>query len=141
MVYTDITRKALKLAYERHAGQVDKGGVPYIFHPIHLAEQMETAGEVCVALLHDIVEDTDTTLEEIFREFPYEVYHSVDLLTRKEGVIYRDYIERLKEDYTARKVKIADLKHNMDLTRLPVVTEKDIERQKYYEKFLKILES
>ena len=73
MVYSELTKKAMNIAYDAHHGQYDKGGVPFIFHPIHLAEQMETEEECIVALLHDVVEDSDVTFEELEKEFSNEV--------------------------------------------------------------------
>ena len=73
MVYTELTKKAMLIAYNAHHGQFDKGGYPYINHPIHLAEQMENEIECCVALLHDVVEDTDVTFDDLEKEFPSEV--------------------------------------------------------------------
>lgn len=141
MIYTELTKKALILAYREHDGQVDKAGVPYIYHPIHVAEQMETEREVCVALLHDILEDTAIVPEELRQMgFPDEYVDDIKYLTRAPGETYAEYIQLLADKPVPRKVKIADLKHNIDLTRLPKVTEQDIKRKKRYEKFLKILE-
>ena len=80
MVYTPLTIKAMKLAYNAHEGQFDQSGVPYIFHPVHLAEQMEDEVSTCVALLHDILEDTDFTVQDLEKEFPKEVVQAVILL-------------------------------------------------------------
>ena len=112
---------------------MDKSGVPYVFHPIHLAEQMETEEEICTALLHDVVEDTKWTLAELEAEgFPASVLDAVRLLTREKDVSYMAYIERLSGNRIARKVKLADLEHNSDLTRLLEVTERDLRRQEKY---------
>lgn len=118
MIYTDLTERAMCLAYRAHAGQVDKTGVPYIFHPYHLAEQMTTEAAVCVALLHDVVEDSDVTIEDIAAAFPAEVTEAVQLLTHEEGVPYLDYIRALRTNPLARTVKCADLAHNSDESRL-----------------------
>jgi len=119
MVYTPLTNKAMRIAYEAHHGQLDANGVPYIFHPIHLAEQMDDEISCCVALLHDVVEDTAVTLDTLRREFPGEVVAAVALLThdRKGGVSYFDYVRAIKDDPVAKKVKLADLSHNADQTR------------------------
>lgn len=112
---------------------MDKSGVPYVFHPIHLAEQMETEEEICTALLHDVVEDTKWTLKELEAEgFPTSVLEAVRLLNREKDVPYMAYIERLSGNQIARKVKLADLEHNSDLTRLIEVTERDLRRQEKY---------
>lgn len=131
--YTALTRKAMRICYAAHEGQVDKSGVPYVFHPLHLAEQMETEEEICTALLHDVVEDTKWTLAELEAEgFPASVLDAVRLLTREKDVSYMAYIERLSGNQIARKVKLADLEHNSDLTRLIEVTERDLRRQEKY---------
>ena len=118
MIYTALTNRAMRIAYEAHAGQVDKCGTPYVFHPYHLAEQMPDEVTTCVALLHDVVEDTAITLDELEREFPPEVTEPLRLLTHDPAVPYRDYIDALVVDPVARTVKRADLAHNLDETRL-----------------------
>ena len=117
MIYTPLTGKAMKLAYKAHHGQFDYNGIPYIFHPIHLAEQMDDEISCCVALLHDVVEDTDITMEELSREFPPEVIDAVKLLTHDDATPYYDYIRAIKENPTARKIKLADIAHNSDQSR------------------------
>ena len=118
MIYTELTIKAMNLAYNAHHGQFDKGGVPYIFHPIHLAEEMDDEVSTCVALLHDTVEDTNVTLEELAQSFPREIVEAVDLLTHREGVEYFDYVRAIKNNPVAVKVKLADLRHNGDPKRI-----------------------
>ena len=118
MIYTELTIRAMNLAYAAHHGQLDKGGVPYIFHPIHLAEGMDDEISTCVALLHDTVEDTDVTLEQLAKEFPREIVEAVDLLTHAEDVEYFDYIRAIKSNPVAVKVKLADLAHNGDPKRI-----------------------
>jgi len=117
MVYTPLTKKAMCLAYEAHHGQVDKVGVPYIFHPMHLAEQMDDEVSCCAALLHDVVEDTPVTLEALAEVFPAEVVRIVSLLTHEKGQDYLEYVRALKDDPIARRIKLADLAHNSDQTR------------------------
>ena len=117
MIYTPMTKKALCLAYKAHQGQLDKSGLPYIHHPLHLAEQMYDEISCTVALLHDIVEDTSVTLEDLAREFPPEVVEAVDLLTHKPGVDYFDYVRAIRNNHTAFMVKLADLAHNSDASR------------------------
>ena len=118
MIYTALTIRAMNLAYSAHHGQYDKGGVPYIFHPIHLAEQMDDEVSTCVALLHDTVEDTDVTLEQLALEFPKEVVDAVALLTHGEDVEYFDYIRAIRKNPVAVRVKLADLAHNGDPMRI-----------------------
>lgn len=102
----------MKLAYAAHHGQADKGGVPYIFHPMHLAEQMEDEISCAAALLHDVVEDTPITIEELEEQFPPEVTEVLRLLTHPKGEPYMDYVRRLAPHPVARKIKLADLAHN-----------------------------
>ena len=118
MIYTELTIKAMNLAYHAHHGQFDKGGVPYIFHPIHLAEEMDDEISTCVALLHDTVEDTAVTLEDLSKEFPAEVVNAIRLLTHSEDVDYFDYVRAIKQNPIAVKVKLADLAHNGDPKRI-----------------------
>lgn len=141
MIYSTLTKKALSLAFLAHSAQVDKAGLPYILHPLHLAEQMDDEISTTVALLHDVVEDTDYTLE-ILEDlgFPPFVLQPLALLTHTHGTPYMDYIRKLSHDPVARRVKLADLRHNSDLTRLDVVTDKDRARVKKYKKAIRILE-
>lgn len=118
MIYTQLTKRAMRIAYDAHHGQIDKGGDPYIFHPFHLAEQMEDEASTCVALLHDVIEDTAVTLEELEREFPREITDALRLLTHEEGSPYLDYVSAIKQNRIAKAVKLADLAHNSDETRL-----------------------
>ena len=118
MIYTELTRKAMVIAYNAHHGQVDHSGVPYIFHPLHLAEEMTDEYTTCAALLHDVVEDTSVTLEELAEVFPREVMDAVVLLTHEKGAPYFDYVRRIRDNPIARAVKLADLRHNTDRTRL-----------------------
>ena len=140
MIYTEMTNKAMVLAYEAHQGQYDKSGLPYVFHPLHLAEQMDTEEAVTAALLHDVAEDTDYTLEDLrSMGFPDTVTDALALLTHDPSVPYMEYVARLKSNPIARSVKLADLTHNSDLSRFPVVTEKDLERVEKYRKAIKLL--
>ena len=140
MIYTKLTKLAMKVAFEAHKEQVDKSGLPYIYHPIHLAMQMDDEYSICVALLHDTVEDTDLTFEKITDYgFPIEVIDALKLLTHDDQIPYMEYVARIKQNPIARKVKLADLKHNSDLTRLDVVDEKAIKRVKKYENAIQFL--
>ena len=142
MIYTPKTIQALKLAYEKHQGQFDKSGIPYIFHPYHLAEQMDTEDACIVALLHDIIEDTDTTFEDLEKyNFGENVIESLKLLTHDKKIDYYEYINNLSSNTLAVKVKLADLKHNSDTSRLPKITPKDILRNKKYKKCIDFLEN
>lgn len=139
MIYTNQTKKAMIIAYNAHHGQVDKSGIPYIYHPIHLAEQMQTEEECIVALLHDTVEDTNVTFETLEKEFSKEVIEALKLLTHDKSADYMDYVKNLKNNPIAKKVKLADLYHNSDITRMENPTQKDIERKEKYHKAISIL--
>ena len=140
MIYTDLTRKAMMIAYRAHHGQLDHGGVPYIFHPLHLAEQMEDEATTCAALLHDVVEDTSVTLEELAVHFPSEVVDAVALLTHSSDMPYLEYVRQIKDNPIARAVKLADLRHNCDATRLPGGTMDEGVIRRYENKYKKALE-
>lgn len=141
MIYTELTKKAIKLCYKAHKEQLDKSGLPYIFHPFHLAEQMETEETAVAALLHDVAEDTDYTLEDIKKELGCSdrIIDALRLLTHDESVPYLDYVAKIKENPIARAVKLADLEHNSDLTRLDVIDKKALERVEKYKKAREIL--
>lgn len=133
MIYTDLTKRAMKLCFAAHKDQTDKSGLPYVFHPVHLAEQMPDEASAVVALLHDVVEDTPYTLENLAQMgFPQPVLDALALLTHDPSVPYLDYVAKLKDNPIARRVKLADLRHNSDLTRLSQVTGKDRQRVKKY---------
>lgn len=140
MIYTKKTKKALGLCFEAHKEQLDKSGLPYVFHPFHLAEQMQTEETVVVALLHDVMEDTSYTAEDLKSEgFDGEILDALLLLTHQDGVDYMDYVKKIKENPIAKAVKLADLNHNSDLTRLDVVDEKALERKERYKEAIEIL--
>lgn len=139
MIYTDLTKKAMKLAYNAHHGQLDRSGIPYIFHPLHLAEEMDEEIACTVALLHDVVEDTKFSMQDLEKEFPSEVIEALKLLTHDKSVDYFEYVEKIKSNPTAKKVKIADVMHNSDETRLDSISEKDLKRREKYRKALALL--
>ena len=117
MIYTELTNKAMKIAYAAHHGQLDYNGIPYIFRPIRLAEAMDDEISCCAALLHDVVEDTDVTMEQLEQEFPEDVIRILKLLTHEKGADYFEYVWAIKADPMAVKIKLADLTHNADQTR------------------------
>lgn len=137
MIYTHLTSEAMKIAYAAHHGQVDKGGIPYIFHPYHLAEQMKDEYSTCVALLHDVVEDTDVTLEDLAKTFPKEVIDAIRVMTHRKDEPYLEYVARVKTNPIAKAVKLADLLHNSDESRLPNADEATLSyfREKYRKAF------
>ena len=141
MIYTPLTKKALRLCFDAHRDQVDKSGLPYVFHPFHLAEQMPDELTTTAALLHDVAEDTDYTLSDLAdMGFPSPVLEALALLTHHEEESYLDYVARLRENPIARTVKRADLRHNSDLTRLDTVGEEDQARIEKYRAALALLD-
>ena len=141
MIYTPLTKKAMKLCFEAHKDQVDKSGLPYVFHPFHLAEQMTNELTAVTALLHDVVEDSDYTLADLGEMgFPATVLDALAMLTHDDGSAYLEYVARLKTNPIARAVKLADLRHNSDLTRLDHVDEKALVRVEKYRKAIDLLE-
>lgn len=142
MIYTKMTKVALKLCFDAHRDQVDKSGMPYVFHPFHLAEQMKDEATTIVALLHDVIEDTDYTLEDLARlGFGEDVLEAIALMTHAPEVPYMEYVANIKTNPIARAVKLADLRHNSDSTRLDVMTEYDLRREEKYKKAILFLES
>jgi (p)ppGpp synthase/HD superfamily hydrolase len=133
--------KAIDLALFAHAGQFDKAGKEYFSHPAFIMWHMDTEVEKVVALLHDVVEDSDVRLGYIRAEFGDEVGDAVDALTKRPKEKYFTYLARVKKDKIATKVKLIDLKHNSDLTRLPEVTTKDLKRVSKYARATYFLES
>lgn len=140
MIYTPETKKAMKLCFEAHKEQRDKSGSPYVFHPFHLAEQMPDEETTIVALLHDVIEDTSYTLDDLRgMGFNDEVIEALALMTHDKSVPYMDYVARIRENRIARTVKMADLRHNSDLTRLDIIDEKAKARIEKYKAALRLL--
>ncbi len=143
MIYTTMTKKALNLCFEAHKDQRDKSGQPYVFHPFHLAEQMPDENTVICALLHDVVEDTDYTLSDLAEMgFPQVVIEALELLTHDSSVPYMDYVKAIAPNPIAREVKMADLRHNSDLSRMDPEKIDDwaLKRNEKYYTALKYLE-
>jgi len=141
MIYTQLTKKAMRIAYDAHHGQMDKSGVPYIFHPIHLAEQMLDEDTTVAALLHDVVEDTEITPDELAAQgFPPQIIEALDLLTHDEGVDYMGYVRRIAANPIAKAVKMADLNHNRDMTRLDEIDDRARRWEEKYSNATRILE-
>ena len=136
------SEKAYEIAKRAHLGQVDKAGEDYIKHPQKVASFVKSDEEKAVAYLHDVIEDTELTLEDLHEyEFSKEVIEAVDIITKKKGEDYQSYLNSVKKNKLARAVKLVDLRHNSDLTRLTKVTEKDIERKEKYQKAIDFLNS
>ena len=133
---TNRLQQAKELAFEIHANQTDKAGEPYIHHLKAVASKLEEQGEnedvIIVGWLHDSVEDTDITLDEIQHLFGDVVSTAVDAITKHKNEPYDDYLLRVKSNPIAQRVKLADLSHNMDLSRLAKITEKDLMRLEKY---------
>ncbi len=128
---------AIALAAQAHKGQQDKAGAPYILHPIRVMLRVESEEERLTAILHDVVEDSPYTVEKL-RElgYPEAVVSAVDRLSRREDETYDEFIERIAPDPLARRVKIADLEDNIDLTRIKDPQQRDYDRLARYEKAL-----
>lgn len=141
MIYTELTKKAMKLSFDAHREQIDKSGLPYVYHPYEVAQGVEGEYEICVALLHDVAEDTDISVDDIATMgFPREVTDALRLLCHDKSVPYLDYVRAIKGNEIARKVKISDLHHNSDLSRLTMVDEEALARVEKYREALRILE-
>ncbi len=142
MIYTELTKKAMQLCFTAHKNQTDKSGIPYVFHPFHLAEQMPDEYTTITALLHDVVEDTEYMLSDLeSMNFPKDVIDAIALMAHDKGVPYMEYVAKIKENPIARTVKLADLRHNSDTTRLDVVDEKALQRVEKYKKAIQLLEA
>lgn len=140
MIYTEATKKAMRLCFAAHKEQLDKCGIPYVFHPIHLAEQMTDEDTTVTALLHDVVEDTGYTFEDLAAMgFNETVLTALRLLTHEKEVPYMDYVAKIKDNPVAKAVKLADLAHNSDLTRLEAPDEKALARAEKYAQATKLL--
>ena len=140
MIYTKMINKALNIAYKAHHGQKDKGDVPYIFHPYHIAEKFNNETDICVAILHDVLEDTFVSKEELEGYFPKEVIEPLVLLTRSTHDTYFEYIKNICSNPIARKVKIEDIKHNLVFERIQNKTRNE-KLEKRYLKALEILKN
>ena len=136
MYYSDLVKKACVIMYDAHKNDLDKGGYPYVFHPFYLAAQMDDEGSVCTALLHDVIEDHGDKYSFEYLEkagFSEAVIRALRLLTHEDGVPYMDYVRQLAKDPIARRVKLADLRHNTDTRRLNGV------RPKKYEQYMQAI--
>ena len=134
--------RAIEIAAKAHAGQTDKAGQPYILHPLRVMLRVQTEEERIAAVLHDVVEDTPVSLEDLRREgFTDQVVAAVEALTKREGETRIDAAKRAAADPIARVVKLADNAENMDLSRIPEPTEKDLRRLDQYAEVRKLLEA
>ena len=137
MYYSDMVKKAVNIMFEAHKDDIDKGGYPYVFHPFYLATKLDGENETCVALLHDVIEDHGDKYSFEYLEnegFNKEIIDALKLLTHKKDIPYMDYIVEISKNNIAKKVKIEDLKHNMDSRRTSG------EKAKKYDIYVKALE-
>ena len=135
--YAKLLELAIAITHKAHAGQLDKAGKPYILHPLTVMAQMDTAESKIVAVLHDAIKDSDLTVEELVQEgFPELITNAIAAITKRDGEMYADYLLRVMANAIARKVKIADVTHNMDISRIANPTEKDFQRLEKYKKVL-----
>ncbi len=133
---------ARKIAENAHKGQRDKGGNDYIGHPRAVADSVGTTEQKIVAYLHDVCEDTDITPDDLTEMgFPEKIVDSIRIITKNHKLTYMEYLRKVKADETARTVKIADIRHNMDISRIPQPTEKDFARLEKYRKAIAFLEN
>jgi (p)ppGpp synthase/HD superfamily hydrolase len=139
----NLLEKVISFALEAHTGHTDKTGRPYILHPLHLMSQMDTDEERMAAVLHDVIEDTNHTLADIAAlGVPQTVLEALTLLTHDDkDTPYLDYVRALKPHPLARKIKLADLRHNMDIRRLSTITDKDAARLERYRQAWALLNS
>ncbi|MEN9917765.1 MAG: hypothetical protein RL662_201 [Bacteroidota bacterium] len=137
----EVLEKAIRIAVNAHVGQKDKTGTPYILHSLNVMHAVDTLDAKVVAILHDVVEHSSVTFEDLINEgIPKHLVITLRLFRHEENVSYEDYILRLSENPLAVKVKVADMKDNMDISKLKEITDEDIERLKRYVinyKFLK----
>ena len=130
--------RAIEIAVEAHKGQKDKAGMPYVLHPLRLMFKMESNNEKIAALLHDVVEDSDWTLDDLKKEgFNSDVIEAVSLLTRDEKDSYDEFIQKAVSNPISKNVKIADINDNLDLNRIDKISDKDYIRIKKYHRVLK----
>lgn len=136
----DDLDKAIKLACKAHEGQVDKAGQPYILHPLRLMLKFKNKQEQVVAVLHDAIEDSDMTLEYLasygFSELTLD---ALDCLSKRKNESYEEFIERILTNELARKIKIEDIKDNLDLTRIESINNEDLIRVLKYHNSLQTL--
>lgn len=132
--------RAILILLHAHRGQVDKAGEPYVLHPLRVMQRVKSQEARLVALLHDVLEESDVSLDSLRREgFPEAVLQAVECLTRRKGEAYPAYIERVRKNPLAVEVKVADLEDNLVVTRLPSMGEKDLARVKRYHNALRML--
>ena len=132
--YNEQLQFALELAIEKHKNQKDKSGKPYILHPLHVMETVKSDDAKIVAILHDIIEDTDVTEKDLLNAgLSKHIVDAIVMRTRTGDIGYMDYVKKVSSNPLAKEVKLADLQHNMDLRRISTLTEKDLDRTRKYQ--------
>jgi len=132
--------RAIAIAAQAHAGQTDKAGAPYILHPLRMMLTLETEAERIVAVLHDVVEDTPVTLDDLRAErFTDEILAALESVTKRDGEDYEAFVLRAGQNPIGRRVKLADLRDNSDISRIPAPTEKDYGRLEKYRRAIATL--
>lgn len=139
---TQTLERAIAIAAAAHAGQLDKGGAPYILHPLKVMLRMTTLEERIVAVLHDVVEDCEISLDDLRKEgFSEEVLTAIQSVTKVPGESYEDFVERAAQNPIGRVVKLADLEENSDLSRIASPSWDDLERVEKYRRAIARLRS
>lgn len=137
-----MVEKAIRIAVNAHMGQLDKAGQPYILHPLRVMMGCETAAEKVIAVLHDVVEDTSTTLEMLQHEgFSSDILNDIFLLTKKKGQDWDDFIRNIKNSNRATKIKLLDMQDNSNLFRMQIVEEKHLKMVQKYHRAVMFLKS
>ncbi|WGO98874.1 GTP pyrophosphokinase [Saccharophagus degradans] len=132
--------QAIAVATKAHTGQVDKAGQPYILHPLRLMFKFEAEIEMIVAVMHDVIEDSAFTQDDLKKlGFSDEVVEAIDCLSKRQGETYDSFILRVSENNLARKIKIEDIKDNLNLSRLKTISDKDLRRAAKYHRALALL--
>lgn len=131
---------AIAIAIKAHAGQVDKAGQPYVLHPLRVMLKFQSEDERIVAVMHDVVEDSEVTFYNLNKEgFSDKVVEAIECLTKRKNEDYESFIMRVSKNSIAKKIKIEDIRDNLDLTRLHKITEKDLQRIEKYHRALQLL--
>lgn len=136
-----LASMALSIACDKHSGQIDKANKPYIYHIVQVGKNISKKEDkyLAVAYLHDVLEDTNLTKENLLEKFPVEVVEAVQAITKKDNEPYNEYLERVKNNPIALIVKISDLTHNIDLSRLKKISSSDLKRVEKYRKAMEYL--
>ena len=134
--------KSLQIALKAYTGQRDKAGKTYILHPLRIMAKMATEEEMAVALLHDVIEDSDISAEDLLKEgIPQNIVDAVVLLTKTRSENYKNFIKKLSTNKLASKVKKADIEDNINVLRLDSLGDSDLERVKKYHRAWKVLDA